>query len=620
MKSFGRVLLRCLLLGGLLVQALVGRGQELRVGAPSSVPAGQPFQLRFVVDADVDDFTAPDFGDFEVLGGPSTGRSYSMSVVNGRMENGVQISYTYYLLARTPGVYHVGAASVTLDEGKVLSSTPIDIDVLDSGGQGGQGAGATNGGRPAQAGGFRPARPQAAAGGDAKSLLLRLQVSKDKVYVGEPLTAVLKIYSRVQILGFDKMKFPTFNGFLSKVLPTKEQIALVPEAYEGREYNVGRLREYVLFPQKAGEHVIEESVAEPRYISRRQSRSIFDVAFGGGYDEATKEIKSPKLTIRVKPLPAGAPQGFSGAVGRFTVKSKVSQDSLKMNDALSYTITLSGSGNMQLIPAPELSFPSTVEAFPPKVVEKYGLRGGTQSGSISYEYVLIPRTPGELAIPEYRFSYFDLQKEQYVTVSSPSYSIRVNGDSAQSMGAGTVVVGGASQEEVRQLGRDIRHIHTGDASLATLGERMVGSLSYWLWLLLLVLLFAVCWIVLLRRERMQADVARVKGRRAHRVSHKRLRQAKSYLDAGDERYYEELIRALHGYLTDKLHMDMASLSADRIREELLGRGVDGALVDRLLGLIADCEYARYSPDQSSAGRGELYERAVDSLDELNAKL
>ncbi|PIE84443.1 MAG: hypothetical protein CSA07_01655 [Bacteroidia bacterium] len=611
MKSFSRFLSGCLSLTCLLLLATEGWGQELQVHAPGSVPAGQPFQLRFVVDADVDKFNPPDFGNFEVLGGPSTGRSYSMSMVNGHMENSVQVSYTYYLLAREPGRYRVGVASVMVDGRRIETSGPVEVEVLAAGNMG-----APGGGPSARPGAATAARPS--SGGEAKNLLLRLQLSKSKVYVGEPLMATLKIYSRVQILGFDEMKFPTFNGFLSKVLPAPEQIALVSEAYQGREYNAGKLREYVLFPQKPGEQTIDESVAEPRYIVRRQSRSIFDVAFGGGYDEATMVIKAPKQTVRVLPLPKGAPSGFGGAVGRFTVNSAVSQDSLMTNDALSYTVTLSGSGNMQLIPAPEIAFPSTVESFPPKVVEKYGLKGGTQSGSISYEYVLIPRAPGELKIPAYNFSYFDPQKEQYVTVSTPSYSLHV--EAAPSADQSTASVGVRSKEEVKQLGRDIRHIHAGGATLGVLGERMVGSVGYWLWFFLLVLLFAVLWIALLRRERLRADVASVKGRRAHRVSHKRLRVAKSYLDAGDARYHEELIRALHGYLTDKLGLDKASLSADSIREQLLGRGVDAALVDGLLGLIADCEYARYSPDQSSEGRGELYERAVRSLDELNANL
>lgn len=597
---------------GVILSGGCAWGQTLEVSAPQQVYAGQQFRVVFSTSGKLESLTPPDFAKLDVLAGPQTSRMQQVQVINGKVDQRVTTSYIYVCSAPEEGTYTIPPVEAKIG-GETVKSQAWTIEAL----------AATSNAQPTQ--GRRPGQgrqPQSRGSeGDVvsdKDLFVRVIVDRTNVYKGEPILATVKLYTRVDVAGFEDLRFPEFNGFWAKEIETAKQISFTQEAYKGREYHVATLRKYALYPQKAGTLEIDPLEASIVYRVHRRAQSIWDEFMGGGYREDVHKVQSAKIKINVKDLPSNAPQGFGGAVGQFTANAQVDKQEVLTNEAVTFTYTITGSGNMQLIPAPDFTFPNTVEAFPPKEKANYRLKGVTQSGSITYEYVLIPRAPGQIKIPEFTFGYFDPSAKQYKVCITEPISLDITADSTQL--AGPIAAGNISKEDVKYIGEDIRYIHSAVPVFYVLGDSLIGGVFWWLFIFLLVLAVGITWILLARRLKLQADVARAKGRQARSLARKRLRKAKGYMEESDQRFYEELVRAIWGYLSDKLGMNMADLSSSSVREQLEARGVDEQTEEELSALIADCEYARYAPDAGDTQRSDLYARALRALEAVDASL
>ena len=577
--------------------------QEITLNAPQAVYAGQPFRVVFTIYGKYSDFKPPVWSNSFTIQGPYEETMRQFNMVNGQTTSSESTSKVYICQVATPGVYEILAASANVN-GKVVKTESHKIEVL-AGGR------ASGGAQPQASNPNQRNNAQEETNGTS-DLLVVIQLSQNEVYQGQPVVATMKIFTRLDLVDFENLQFPDFKGFWAKEIETPRQIRFNTEVYNGREYHAGLLRQYALYPQKSGELQIDPLKVTVQYRVRGARQSFFD-EFMGTFRTEARAIESAPRKLKVLPLPAGAPSSFTGAVGKFDIKAKVDNLKLKTNEALSYTLTVTGAGNMQLLQKPELQLPSTVEVFTPKVVENYSLRNGVQTGSVTYEYTLIPRAPGKLQLPAFEFSYFDPQARTYKTSTGQSFEVDVEADSTQNL---TTVTGAISKEDVQYLGQDIRHIFVGKISLHTFTPSFVGSFFWWLILLLIVAIFVILWVILRRRQQYFADLTLVRGRRAGGVARKRLKRAKSYMNVDTAKFYIELERAVWGYFSDKLAIELSDLSSDGLRTALQEQEVPTETIEKIQRVISQCEYARYAPSALQGSQDEIYADTLDAFEAL----
>lgn len=576
--------------------------------APSTVYEGQTFQISFTANEKVSNFTAPHWGGLQVVGGPQTSSMSRIEMINGKMNRIYSQSYTYYCRAEKTGTYTVGAAKAKVDN-KTIESAPVEIEAVEYTG----GSTSTQQRQPGRA--SEPQNQQEK--NDAESdLFIAVHLSRREVYQGEPIVATLKIYTRLDLTRFEDLKIPDFKGFWAKEVETPNQIAFRLEVVNGKEYNAGVLRQFVLYPQKSGEITIDPLEATVQYRVRDGRQSFFD-EFMGAFRTASKSIASPRQKVTVKPLPQGKPPTFNGAVGEYKTSASVNKTDVTTNEAITYSLTVSGTGNLQLIQKPEIQFPSTVDVFPPKINENFSVKGGNQTGSITYEYAIVPRTPGSITIPSYDFSYFDPAKKNYATSPTKEITINVQADTTQQSALITTSIG---KEEVKYLGEDIRHIAQRKPSWQKPRQSFLGSTSWWAAIITTILLFAASWIFLLRRQELQSNVTLARGKRARNVVRKRLRKAKQLLDSDNPLFFQELLQATWGYLADKLALDKASLSSSEITAQLNKQNVPEEVVSSLKSAIEQCEFAQYSPEKSHELKEDLYQQAFQAIESTDSWL
>ena len=591
----------------------------IRVEVHNIVEVGERFNVVFIVEGEhaPSEFQWTPNDDFTLVWGPQKGTSTSMSMVNGKTTRSSQTSYTYILQAKKTGTYTLAPAKATV-KGDQISSRAVQINVVE-GGAGSQGQSQQGGSSQGQA--QQGSRSGATA--DTGELFMRLNLSKREVMVGEPITATLKIYQRANLTGFEDAKFPKFNGFWSQEVDTPQSIEFQREQVGDKMYNAAVLRRWVLIPQKAGTLTIDPSeivcLVNVR-TQRPRTGSIFDDFFENDYVTQRQRVSTPAIAVKVSALPGGAPAGFSGAVGEYNVSAKLSKDALKTHDAASLVVTVTGKGNVSLVEAPKIDFPPDFEAYDVKTTSGTD-RSGT-SGSKTFEYPFIPRSPGEFTLPPVRFSYYDVKNRRYATASTDSLKLSVErsaGGAAQPVqdGAGTLTV---DRKGVKNLGEDIRFIKT-KTSLSENKGFFVGKPSYWIVVGLLLLAAAAVWLSLRKLAARRADVAGNRGRKATRQAMKRLKLAGDFLNKNlYTAFYEELHRALMSFISDKLTMDMADQSKENIAAALAARGVPESTVSSFTGLLDACEYARYAPDAGHDAMNAHYEQAVSVITAIDSSM
>ena len=540
--------------------------------------------------------------------------------MNGKTTKTSQTSYTYILQAKKTGAFQLASATATV-KGTEIHSRAAQVTVVEgrdeaAAAQGGSGG--TSGNASGSAGEARQSASQ-----NTGEIFMRLNLSKREAVVGEPITATLKIYQRANLTGFEDAKFPKFNGFWSQEVDTPQNIEFQREQVGDKMFNAAVLRRWVLIPQKSGTLTIDPSevvcLVNVR-TQRQRTGSIFDDFFENDYVTQRQRVMTPAIGVKVTALPGGAPAGFSGAVGEYSVSARISKDSLRTHDAASLIVTVTGKGNVSLVEAPKISFPPDFEAYDVKATSATD-KSGT-NGSKTFEYPFIPRSPGAFTLPPVRFSYYDVKGRRYATASTDSLRLSVArsaGGATQPVqdGAGTLTV---DRKGVKNLGEDIRFIKT-KTSLSEDKGFFVGKPLFWGLAAFLVLAAAAVWLSLRKLAARRADVVGTRNRKATRQALKRLKLAGDFLNKNlYTAFYEELHRALIGFIADKLTMDMADQSKENIAEALSARGVPEATVKSFTDLLDACEYARYAPDAGHEAMNAHYEQAVSVITAIDSSM
>lgn len=606
MKQLGLIIL-------LFISSLVySQNVEFKASAPSVVAVGEQFRLSYSVNGEGTDLKVPTLEGFDLLMGPASSQSSSFSSINGKVTQSVSYTYTYVLEGTKEGTFQIPAATITVD-GKKYQSNTLRIQVV----KGSANSNAT------RSDGQKADQPDASASVNESNLFVKVDVSRRSLYLGESLMATIKVYTKVDLTNFGRSKFPPFDGFLAEEVPTPQRIELVRETYDGQIYNVGIIRKVLLYPQHTGQITIEPFELECIVRQRMAGggRSFFDDFFGN-YRDVRAMRRSKPVTVTVRELPQdGKPLGFSGTVGKVSMSTSLSSDTISANDALTYKVTFEGTGNLKLLRAPSISFPLDFEVYDPKETRDIRVTEAGMTGSVSFEYLIIPRYSGEYKIPGIRFSYFDPQTNSYKMITGKDYNIHVRKGAEKGTIAaeGSAAVKSFKKEDVRLVGEDIRYLKTGPLKLKEAGVRFFGTTSYWLALLIPFLLFVVGAILNRRRIKANADIVRVKNKAANKMARKRLKVAAGAMkNHNAEQFYDEVLKALWGYMSYKLNIDRAELNRDNISEILQQKGVDEDRTREFIAVLDTCEYARYAPGSNSDQEmGKVYSDSIEVITRLD---
>ncbi|WP_277234876.1 BatD family protein [Phocaeicola salanitronis] len=574
--------------------------------APDVVVSGDQFRLTFTVNTQKGkDFLAPSISGFDVLMGPSRSQQSSTQIINGKVSSSSAITYTYILMAGKEGTYTIPAASIEVD-GKKIFSNALTIKVLppdQSAGNQQSGQGQSNSSRGQIAGGKI----------SDKDLFITATAAKTTVYEQEAILLTYKVYTLVnlrQLYG----KMPDLKGFHTQEIELPQQKTFSLEHYNGRNYNTTIWSQYVLFPQQTGKLEIPSITFEGIVAQQTISDDPFDAFFnGGGYIEVKKKIVTPKVTINVKPLPA-KPDNFSGGVGEFTLSSSINAKEVKTNDAVTIKLTIKGAGNMKLINTPEVKFPEDFEIYDPKVTNNFDVSRAGLSGTQTIEYLAIPRHAGDFTIPQVEFTYFDLKSQAYKTLKTEEYHLKV----AKGKGnADQVIADFTNKENVKVLGQDVRFIKLGDTELLPKGKVFFGTTGYWLGYIIPFIIFVVLVIFFRKQAAENANIAKVKTKKANKVATKRMKLAGKLLAENKKNeFYDEVLKALWGYISDKLSIPVSQLSKDNIEAELMRYGVSDEVTKTFIDALNECEFARYAPGNENEAMDKVYAASVEAISKM----
>ena len=578
--------------------------------APDAVAVGDQFRLSYTVTTqEVRNFQVPSIKGFDVLMGPSRSTQRNVQVINGKTTSTSSITFTYILMAKAEGEYTIPGASITADGNQMISNA-VTIKVIPAdkaaASQGGGNGNVSTSGR----------QGKTIAKDD---LFITATVNKTKVYEQEAFLLTYKIYTAVDLRMFENVKLPDFKGFHSQEveLPNNRRWGL--EHYKGRNYQTTVYRQFVLFPQQSGKLTIEPARFDASIAQMIEVDDPFEAFFNGGnnYVEIKKTLITPRLTIDVQPLPSGKPANFSGGVGEFDISSSINTTDLKTNDAVTLRVVISGTGNLKLLSDPEVKFPEDFETYDPKVDNKSRLTQEGLSGSKVIEYLAIPRTAGTYKIPSVKFSYFDIKSGTYKTLTAGPYKLHVEQGSGGDASA-PVVSNFSNKESVKYLGKDIRYLKTKGFSFIEGGNDIFfGSLMYYLCYIVPAILFVAFFIIYRKQVKENADIALVRTKKANKMAVRRLKNAgKLMKENKKEEFYDEVLRALWGYLSDKLSIPQSDLTKDNVEAELARYGVDDSLVKEFMDILNTCEFARYAPSQASDAMDKLYAQTVDAIGKM----
>lgn len=579
-----------------------------RASAPATVEKGQQFRLSYVLNKEGRDLRLPDIKGFDILFGPTTSTSFSQRTVNGVTTSESSVTYTYILMPTQEGTFTIDPASITVD-GSNYRSNSLKINVLpESKSSGGESGGSS--GQSAQ-------QPSASSGSvSATDAFIRAIVSKNNVYEQEGFTVTFRLYTTYNVVDFGRIEFPEFEGFMVEEvdMPANQQLRV--ERYNGKNYYTADLRKTLLFPQRSGQISIPAGRIEMVFSvpSGKRVSTFF------GTQEVMADVKKAMVTnpvsINVKALPAGKPENFTNAVGTFTFKPSVSTQQTRENEPITVKLEISGTGNLKLIGNPEVKFPTNFETYDPSVNNSLNVTTNGLTGIRSVEYLAIPRYEGSYTIPPVEFSYFDLNSNSYKTLTSPQYTLQVaKGDPSKATANSYV-----NRQDVR-VEQDIRFLKTRKPAYLSKTDFFAGSAAYWLWHIVPLVLLATLFFLNRKRARENANIALMRTKKANKTAIRRLKMAQKYLkEHNKEKFYDEVLRALWGYFSDKLSIPVAQLSKDNIGAELAEYGIGEPLTTQFMEILNTCEFARYAPAESNAVMDKLYSDAVAAIGEMEGKM
>ena len=563
--------------------------------APDVVVVGDQFRLSYTVTTQkVKDFRAPSIKGFDVLMGPSRSEQSSTQIVNGSVSSTSSITFTYILMANTAGEFTVPGASIVADGNQMISNS-VKIKVLP------------------QDQNHNSSRRN---NDNSSSIQPSSNASKTNVYEQEAFVLTYKIYTRESNLQLNNAKLPDFKGFHSQEIEMTTNARWTPEHYKGRNYYTTVYRQFVLFPQQSGKLFIEPAQFQMTVNKPVQSADPFDAFFNGGNNviEIKKPITTPKIAINVNPLPAGKPTNFLGGVGEFNISSSINSKELKTNDAITIKLVISGTGNLKLISNPEIKFPDDFEVYDPKVDNQVRLTKEGLTGNKVIEYLAIPRHAGTYKIPGVSFSYFDIRSKSYKTLNTEDYVINVEKGAGN---ADQVIANFTNKEDLKVLGEDIRYIKQNEVTFQPKGSFFYGSMSYWLFYIIPALAFILFFIIYRKQAAENANVAKMRTKKANKVAIKRMKLAGKLLSENKkDAFYDEVLKALWGYISDKLNIPVSRLSKDNIEEKLRNHGVSEELIKEFLNALNDCEFARFAPGDENQAMDKVYSSSIEVISKM----
>ena len=577
--------------------------QNIRVEGPTAVYTGEQFQLRYVVNTtDVKGFRMGNVPDaFEVLMGPSTSTQQSFSMVNGKTSHSSSVTYTYILMAKKTGTFVIPSAHAQV-AGSNVSSQAIKINVTANPRPNPN----TQGQQQQQQ--RSPARVNRAGtritGND---LFIRASANKSHVYEQEPILLTYKVYTQVELTQL-RGEMPDLKGFHTQEIPLPQQKRFHVENVNGKPYNCVTWSQYVMFPQMSGKLEIPSITFKGIVLQEDPNVDPFEAFFNGGsgYVEVSKDIVAPSISIKVDPLPQ-KPVGFSGGVGKFSVEASLDKEQVCAGDPVTLRFVVKGAGNMKLIKEPTLDLPKVFEKYDAKVIDKTSLTTDGVAGSMTYDILLVPRTEGSYTIPGIKFVYFDTQSSSYKTLTTSPMSLTVT------KGNG----GGSAADYSQRNDKDIHDFMVGGNEAENPEKTFFGSTGYLILNGAVLAVFIILLIIFRHRAMELADVTAYRGKKANKVATKRLKKAKKLLKIGKANdFYDEVLRALWGYVGDKLAMPVEQLSRQNISEKLSQRGVSEETIAKFIEALDECEYARYAPGDPAVAMENTYNKAVEAIENI----
>jgi tetratricopeptide (TPR) repeat protein len=583
----------------LIVLMMPALAQRLTVNSPSHVAEGEQFRLSYTINSQkVSGFTVGEIPEeFDVLMGPSQSSQHSVQMINGNVTQSASITYTYILFANKKGVYKIPPAYINAD-GKDVKSSETVITVTEpvekpqvKHGQG------------------QPQVDNSVRDIKGSDLFIRVTASKKNVYEQEPVLLTYKVYTLVNLTSLDG-KMPDLKGFHTQEIPLPQQKSFKIETINGKAYKTVTWSQYVMFPQITGKMEIPSITFNGIVVQQNRYIDPFEAFFNGmsGYVETKKKIIAPAINLDVKPLPE-RPANFSGGVGEFNISAVIDNSEVKANDPVKLIVNVSGTGNMKLLKEPLVNFPKDFDVYDAKVSDNSKLTVKGVEGTITYEYLAVPRHQGKYEIPPVEFVYFDINDGEYKTLTTQPFELNV------AKGAGVTGVSDyTNKEDLKLLNKDIRYIKTGDANIKSRTSFFFGSLNYWLSLLAVSILFGIMFIMLRMRMSNNSDTVMLRDRKARKIATKRLKIAAKMAQMGKpNELYDEILKALWGYVGDKLNMPVEQLSRDNIKEKLSANGVGDETINKFIFALDECEFARYAPGDVKGNMNKTYDAAAAAI-------
>ena len=586
--------------------------QTLTGSAPTHVSVGEQFRLTYTINTqNVSDFRAGDIPDeLEVLIGPNRSMQSSYQMINGHTSSSSSITYTYIVCATKNGTFTIPSAHAVVG-GKSIASNQLTIKVSGAA-QGNSGGGSSRQRRQDDGVEVRDAGSQI-SGSD---LFIKVSANKKHVHEQEPILLTYKVYTLVGLTSL-RGDMPDLKSFYTQEVTLPSQKSFSIETFNGRPYKTTTWSQYVMFPQMTGKLQIPSITFEGIVVQQNRNIDPFEAFFNGGsgYVEVKKKIVAPSIDIQVDPLPE-RPAGFSGGVGHFSVSAQFNKTETKANDPVSLRITVSGAGNLKLIKQPQVNLPKDFDKYEPKTTDKTKLTTNGTEGSITYDLLIVPRHQGHYEIPPVELTYFDTSANAYKTVKSEPLTLNV----AKGSGAGSVS-DFSGQQDLQELSRDIRHIKTGDVNQQGVGEFFFGSVAYWISLALMTIVFISLFVIFRQRAIENANVTKRRAGKASKMAAKRLKKASRLMsDNKPGEFYDEVLRALWGYVGDKLNIPVEQLSHDNISQRLSDRLVGEETIAQFMGALDECEFERYAPGDPKGNMNKVYEKAMTAIVEIEGTM
>ena len=580
----------------------------MTASAPSHVGVGEQFRLTYTVNTqNVSDFRAGDIPDeLDVLIGPNRSMQSSYQMINGHTSSTSSITYTYIVSATKNGTYTIPPAHVVVG-GKTIASKSLTVKVSGSASSARQ--------QSRQRDDEGTEMRDAGSRISGSDLFIKVSANKNRVHEQEPILLTYKVYTLVSLTQL-RGDMPDLKSFYSQEVELPQQKSFKVETVNGRPYRTCTWSQYVMFPQMTGKLQIPSITFEGLVVQQNRNVDPFEAFFNGGsgYIEVKKKIVAPSIDIQVDPLPE-RPTGFSGGVGKFTISAQLDKTETKANDPVSMRIIISGVGNLKLMKQPVINVPKDFDKYEPKVTDKTKLTNNGIEGSMVYDVLIVPRHQGKYEIPPVELTYFDTSANAYKTVKSEAFTLNV------AQGSGAASVTDFSGQELQELSKDIRYIKLGDTRQRAIGDFFYGSTAYWVSLIVLALIFITLFVVFRQRAIDNANVTKMRGKKANKVATKRLKLAARLMKEGKaSAFYDEVLRALWGYVGDKFNIPVEQLSHDNISQKLSERAVDADTIGLFIGALDECEFERYAPGDPKGNMSKVYDKAMTDIEKIEEKV